>query len=159
MEEIKEILLGLTQKVDKLTQGQEALQQDVGTLKSDVGTLKSDVEILKQGQKALEARQDKMEFEHNDMKQAITYLIELQKEMRREMREGLQKNHDEIREVNQRLAVFQEDITRKVNVLFDADATRREHLEFYDKKIPEMNTELFNHSIRIKNLESKVVGV
>lgn len=165
MEEIKEILLGLTHKVDKIEQGQKELCQGQKELCKRQEVLEQGQkelckrqEVLEHGQKSLEARQDKMEFEHKDMKEAITYLIALQKEMRKEMREGLQKNHDEIRAVNQRLAVFQEEITKKVNVLFDADATRKEHLEFYDKKIPEISAELFNHSVRIKNLESKVVG-
>ena len=74
-----------------------------------------------------------------------------QKEMKEELLE-------EIHGVNKRLAVFQEEITPKINILLDADKTRQELLEIHDLEITEIREEQFKHSVRIKNLERKVIG-
>ena len=66
--------------------------------------------------------------------------------------------YKEFRQSKQRLAVFEDEIIRKINVLFDADESKREFLEVHDMEIPEIKSELFEHDIRIKNLEKKVIG-
>ena len=72
-----------------------------------------------------------------------------QEEMREEFTKGL-------RETNQRLAAFQEDITKKVNILLDADKARQELLEIHDAQISEISKTQFEHSTKINILEQKV---
>lgn len=78
--------------------------------------------------------------------------------MQEQIKEGDERNYKEIRAVNQRLAVFEHEITKKIDALFDADTTRKELLEIHDDEIPEIKSKLFEHSIRIDILESKVIG-
>lgn len=99
--------------------------------------LKQSFVELSKGQEELKKRQDNLE--------------KSQKEMKNELLE-------EIHEVNQRLAVFQEEITLKVNILLDADKARQELLEIHDSEITEVREEQFKHSVRITNLEKKVIG-
>ena len=69
-----------------------------------------------------------------------------------------EKLFKEIHAVNERLAACQLVNGKKVDVLFDADETRKQLLEIHDEEIPEIKSTLFNYDIRIKNLESKVIG-
>ena len=103
------------------------MQKGMNSMQKDIKTMKTDIINLKHGQEALEKL---MISKYDELKQ-------------------------EIREVNGRLAVFQEEMTRKVNVLFDADLTRQEHLESYDKELARFMEKTDNHSIRIEILEAK----
>ena len=151
MEEMKSMLVKLCEGQERLEKHtQELIEEQIEIRKEQAEIRKEQVEIRKE-QKSIKGNHKTLMDEHKDMKEAIHYLIELQKEMRNEMRKGF-------RELNERLAVCQIENGKKVDVLFDADETRKQHLEQHDKEIPEIKSTLFEHAMRIKNLESKVVG-
>ncbi len=97
----------------------------------------------------------------DEIKQMLVGIQNSQEELKQGL-ENLQavdkKLHKEIREVNSRLAAFQIEMSQKVQTLFDADLTRKENMEDYDERLQNISSELFNHSVRINNLEQKVVG-
>ena len=132
-------------------------------IKSMLVKLCDDVKRLSEGQ--------------DELTETVKRLDEGQNEIRKEMAEGLSKVRQdildevipkiravegklfkEIRAVNERLAACQLVNGKKVDVLFDADETRRQLLEIHDEEIPEIKSTLFNYDIRIKNLESNVIG-
>lgn len=82
----------------------------------------------------------------------------VEEKLHKEIQSVDKKLHKEIREVNSRLAAFQIEMSQKVQTLFDADLTRRENMEDYDERLQNISSELFNHSVRINDLEQKVVG-
>ena len=86
-----------------------------------------------------------------NMQQDVKRLEHGQNEMKKELKQ-------EVRGVNQRLAVFQEDITPKINILFDADETRKELLDIHDSEICNIKQEQFEHTLKINRLEQKVIG-
>lgn len=172
MEEMKSMLVKLCEGQEKLIEGQESLEKHYQELKEEQIEIRKEQTAIREEQAEIRKEQTEIKQEqksikedhktimddhkilmeeHKDMKEAIHYLIELQKEMRKEMRQGF-------RELNERLAVCQIENGKKVDVLFDADETRKQHLEQHDKEIPEIKSTLFEHAMRIKNLESKVVG-
>lgn len=100
-----------------------------------------------------------------EMKEILCEIKKQQNEIQQqqiEMKESIarleEKQEKGFREVNQRAAIFQEEITAKVNILLDADITRQELLDIHDSEITELREEQFKHSVRISNLETKVVG-
>lgn len=115
--------------------------------------------ILKKGQDELKFGQDELKQDVSELKQDVSELKERQErlEIRQGRLEGIQEEmREELRETNQRLAAFQEDITKKVNILLDADKARQELLEIHDAEISEISKKQFEHSTRINILEQKV---
>ena len=92
-----------------------------------------------------------MQGQMNNMQHDIKRLENKQEETTKELKQ-------EIRAVNQRLAVFQEDITPKIQALFDADETRKELLDIHDSEICDIKREQFEHTLKIERLEQKVIG-
>lgn len=143
--EAKEILLAIQSKVENLQGSVENLQSTVSKLQDTVEKMQGDIVDLKQGQENLR-------------EEMLSKLEETEARLCKKIEEGDERNYQEIRAVNQRLAVYQEETSKRVDTLFDADTTRLELLEIHDEEIPEIKSELYNHSIRIKILESKTVG-
>ena len=83
----------------------------------------------------------------------------VEKNLHEEIKATEQKLHEETREVNARLAAFQIEMSQKAQTLFDADQTRKEKLEDYDERIQNISSQLFEHSVRIKNLEHVAVNL
>ena len=104
-------------------------------------------EILFDMQEQMHGMQNQM----HGMQDSIEGLKQGQEQIKEELTQ-------EIRLVNQRLAVFQEDITPKIDILFDADKTRQELLEIHDSEICDIKKEQFEHTLRIERLEHKVIG-
>ena len=151
MEEIKAMLVKLCEGQERLEQSQNALRQEFKIeLNGAMNTLRQEFKTELNG--AMNALRQEFKTELNGAINALrqefkTALSELKKELLKE-----------IRAVNQRLAACQLENGKKVDVLFDADETRKQLLEIHDEEIPEIKSTLFNYDIRIKNLESKVIG-
>ena len=146
MDEIKEILLDMQKSQNEM---------------------KHSILELKDGQNKLEQNLNKkIEDVREELKEDIGNVREELKEdignVKEELKQEMDKLKDEVdnklRKVNQRLAVFQEEITKKVDVLIDADITRQEHIEIHDIEITEIREGQFEHDVKIKNLEKKVIG-
>lgn len=134
MDELKAMISMMLNVQTTMQEGMNSMQSDMNkmqkgmnSMQKDIKTMQKDIVNLKHGQEALE-------------KLMISKYDELTQE---------------IRAVNGRLAVFQEEMTRKVNVLFDTDLTRQQHLESYDKELQQLMEKTTNHSIRIEILEAK----
>lgn len=69
-----------------------------------------------------------------------------------------QRLMEEIRKLNQRLVLYQEEIGRKVDILIDADNARCDLLEIHDSEIREIKEQQFNLTARVSNLETRVIG-
>ena len=124
----------------------------------EIKEIKEILKILKGGQDELKKSQDELKKSQDDLKKSQDDLKKSQERLEQNQKEMKEELLEEIHEVNKRLAVFQEEITPKVNILLDADKTRQELLEIHDSEITEIREKQFNHSVRITNLEKRVIG-
>ena len=130
LKEIKQILVGMQGKMDGMQGQMDSMQGQMDSMQGQMNNMQGQMNNMQQDIKRLENKQD-----------------ETTKELKQE-----------IREVNQRLAVFQEDVTPKINILFDADETRKELLEIHESEICNIKQEQFEHTLKINRLEQKVIG-
>ena len=61
--------------------------------------------------------------------------------------------HDDIKKLNNRFTVFDLEINKKIDTLFDAITANNEKHDLFEKSIVSLNTKTFNHDIRISVLE------
>ncbi len=117
------------------------LKNQIVELRNDVNQLKNDVAQLKKEQKEMKA--DILELKVN------------QKEMQNIIKD-MHKNMIamEIRQ-DKNLAEFRKEVNRKFDTLSKTDNKIKTMLKNH---YTEIKSELFSHSIRIKNLEEKVIG-
>ena len=62
-----------------------------------------------------------------------------------------------VRELKEDFAVFDFEINRKIDTLFDANTVNQEKHDFFQEKISSLEAKSFNQNIRIYNLEDKVL--
>lgn len=144
--------------MNKIEEILRLIQNDIAYLKENVGTLKTGQNELILGQKILKKNQEELKASQEELKirQERLELRQLRLEGNQEaMREEFT---NELRKTNQRLAVFQEEFTKKVNILLDADKARQDLLEIHDSEISEVKEKQFEHTTRINILEKKVIG-
>ena len=135
MDEIKQMLVGIQNSQEELKQGLEKLNDKIDVV------------------------EEKLHKEIQSVEESLHKEIQsVEESLHKEIQSVDKKLHKEIREVNSRLAAFQIEMSQKVQTLFDADLTRRENMEDYDERLQNISSELFNHSVRINDLEQKVVG-
>ena len=113
------------------------MQDQINGMQDQMNGMQNSIGALQQGQEEIKQEQSNMKNEMQQMNERLT---------------------QEVRAGNQRLAVFQEDITPKINILFDADATRKELLDIHDSEICNIKQEQFEHTLKINRLEQKVIG-
>ena len=141
MEEIKEMLINIQNSQEELKEGQLILHGEIKTVEQ---RLHNEIQTVEKNlHEEIKATEQKL---HNEIQ-----IVE--KNLRNEIKVTEQKLHEETREVNARLAAFQIEMSQKAQTLFDADQTRKEKLEDYDERIQNISSQLFEHSVRIKNLE------
>ena len=169
-DKIVEIISGKWYNIFIFLQGGENMEEMKAMLVKlcdNVKTLCDDVKRLDKGQDEMrkEWKQDLARVEGKLSKEICAVEGKLSKEicaveekLSKEIYVVEEKLFKEIRAVNERLAACQLVNGKKVDVLFDADETRKQLLEIHDEEIPEIKSTLFNYDIRIKNLESKVIG-
>ena len=147
MEEIKEILVGMQGQMNNM-QGQMDNMQVSFEQKLEEGLQNVKDEIRAEMKEGLEGVKNEIRSEVKESLQSIKDGMQyLEKNLTKKIEEG-----------NQRLAVFQQDITPKINILFDADETRKELLDIHDSEICNIKKEQFEHTLKINRLEQKVIG-
>ena len=124
MEEIKEILVGMQGQIN-------GLQGQFNGMQNQMNNMQNSIENIQQGQEEIKQEQSNMKKEMKHKDERLT---------------------QEVRAVNQRLAVFQEDITPKINVLFDADKTKQEHLDIHDSEICEIRKKQSAYDFKVLTL-------
>ena len=62
-------------------------------------------------------------------------------------------NQESIKKLNDNFTVFDFEINKKIDTLFDAITANNEKHDFFEKSIVSLNTKTFNHDIRISVLE------
>ena len=65
----------------------------------------------------------------------------------------LKETKESLKNLNDRFTVFDFEINRKVDTLFDAITSNDEKHDVFEKSIVSLNTKTFNHDIRISVLE------
>ena len=60
---------------------------------------------------------------------------------------------ENVNDLNNRFTVFDFEINRKVDTLFDAITANKEKHDLFEQSIVSLNTKTFNHDIRISVLE------
>lgn len=152
MDELKAMISSLQttmqESMNTMQEGMNKMQNDMKKMQSDMNKMQNTINKMQKGMNSMQ----------KDIKTMQTDIVNLkhgQEALEKLMISKYDELKQEIREVNGRLAVFQEEMTRKVNVLFDADLTRQEHLESYDKELARLMEKTDNHSIRIEILEAK----
>ena len=145
MDELKAMISSLQ---TTMQEGMNKMQNDMKKMQSDMNKMQNTINKMQKGMNSMQKDIKTMQIDIVNLKHGQEALEKLMISKYDELKQ-------EIREVNGRLAVFQEEMTRKVNVLFDADLTRQEHLESYDKQLEQLMEKTDNHSIRIEILEAK----
>ena len=79
-------------------------------------------------------------------------LDNLEKEFK-STQEEVQNLSKEVKDLNNRFTVFDFEINRKVDTIFDAITVNNEKHDLFEKSIVSLNTKTFNHDIRISVLE------
>ena len=65
----------------------------------------------------------------------------------------LKSTQDSIKKLNDNFTVFDFEINKKIDTLFDAITVNNEKYDLFEKSIISLNTKTFNHDIRISVLE------
>ena len=65
----------------------------------------------------------------------------------------VKSNQETIKKLNDSFTVFDFEINKKVDTLFDAITSNNDKHEVFEKSIVSLNTKTFNHDIRISILE------
>ncbi len=65
----------------------------------------------------------------------------------------VKSNQESIRKLNDNFTVFDFEINKKIDTLFDAITANNEKHDLFEKSIVSLNTKTFNHDIRISVLE------
>ena len=154
MEEIKEILLNMQNKMDGMQGQMDGMQDKMDNMQ---------VSFEQKLEEGLQSVKDEIRTEMQEGLLGVKNDIRSEvKESLQSIKEGMQyleKNlTNKIEEGNQRLAVFQQEITPKINILFDADETRKEKLKIHDSEIGNIKQEQFEHALKINRLEQQVIG-
>ena len=71
--------------------------------------------------------------------------------------ETLKEISTELQNLNNKFTVFDYEINRKIDSLFDAFVVNTEKDTVHEEKIESMGEKILNHDIRISNLEGKVL--
>lgn len=74
-----------------------------------------------------------------------------------EMQLELKDTQEVVKYLNQSFTKFDYEINRKIDTLFDAYTTNKENNSVNEKNIISLEAKVFNHDIRISNLEDKVL--
>ena len=61
--------------------------------------------------------------------------------------------------LNQNFTKFDYEINKKIDTLFDAYTTNKDEITVQENNILSLDAKVFNHDIRISNLEDKVLTV
>ena len=139
MEEMKEILLNMQQGMYDMKNQMNGMQNKMDNMQ---------VSFEQKLEKGLQNVKDEIRAEVKESLQSI-------KDGMQYLENNLTKKIDE---GNQRLAVYQHDVTQETKALFDADETRKEKLEIHDLEIGNIKQEQFEHTLKINRLEQKVIG-
>ena len=67
--------------------------------------------------------------------------------------ENLESLEESVKNLNNNFTVFDFEINKKIDTLFDAITANNEKHDVFEKSIVSLNTETFNHDIRISVLE------
>ena len=152
MDELKAMISSLQ---TTMQEGMNKMQNDMNNMQTDMKNMQNDINNMQKSINNMQKGMNNMQKDMKSMQNDIVNLKKGQEALEKLMISKYDELTKEIRAVNARLAVFQEEMTRKVNVLFDADLTRQQHLESYDKELQQLMEKTTNHSIRIEILEAK----
>jgi chromosome segregation ATPase len=143
---------GLTkndQLIQQLVEGQKEL-------KTDVAVLKTDVALLKEGQEELKTDVALLKEGQEELKTDVASLKEGQEELRTDVAE-LKTDVAELKEGQNKLTAvvinIENILLTKLNVLFDADSSRRVALEMVREDQSAQYKKLEEHEMRILRLE------
>ena len=64
-----------------------------------------------------------------------------------------------VKYLNNNFIKFDYEINKKIDTLFDAFTTNNEKDSVHEENIVSLNSKVFNHDIRISNLEDKILAV
>ena len=103
---------------------------------------------LEEGQQDSNKRLEKVEIELKDTKKELKELAKDTNQRLGKVELGLRNNNEMVIDLRQRFTVFDYEINRKIDTLFDSDTVNREN-------IVSLNVKNYNHDTRITNLENK----
>ena len=106
---------------------------------------------LEEGQKNTNQRLVKLEEGQKDTNQRLVKLEEGQKDINQRLEKveiGLKDTNELLMDLRQRFVVFDFEINKKIDTLFDSDSVNKEN-------IVSLNVKNYNHDTRISNLENK----
>ena len=71
--------------------------------------------------------------------------------------ETLKELSTEVKDLNNKFTVFDYEINKKIDSLFDAFVVNTEKDSVHEEKIDSLDEKIFDHGIRISNLENKIL--
>ena len=149
---------------------EEIVLKKLDTLEVDMGTLKTEVKGINQRldnhDKEFKSIQEEITTIHNELKETHNKIKETNNKLKetnnqlketnnklKETQEVVQNLSENVKDLNNRFTVFDFEINRKVDTLFDAITANKEKHDLFEKSIVSLNTKTFNHDIRISVLE------
>jgi len=142
--EFEEIVLEKLEALDKKTTNTDKVIQEVVLKKLekldalDERTKNTDKvieEVILKKLDTLEVKFDNLETEVGSLKAEV------------------KDTNENVKDLNNRFTVFDFEINKKIDTLFDAITANDEKHEVFEKSIVSLNTKTFNHDIRISVLE------
>lgn len=129
--EFEEIVLKKLDELGEMTKGNSTRLDNLETMtKENTARLNNLEKITKDSLKRL----DNLEFELKDTQEVVIAF-------------------------SQNFASFEHKFIQKVDTLFDAYSINGEHHTYYDESISSLKGKVFNHDIRIENLENRNLKV
>ena len=116
-------------------------------------------ERTKNTEKELKSTQEEIRTIHNELKETHNKIKETNNKLEetnnklKETQETVQNLSENVKDFNNRFTVFDFEINKKVDTLFDAITANKEKHDLFEKSIVSLNTKTFNHDIRISVLE------
>ena len=163
--EFEELVL---KKLGNLEVNVKDTNQRLGKLETEVKDTKNNLKDLSTN---VNQRLGKLEVEVKDNNQRLGKLETEVKDTKNELKDlatnvnqrlgkleiEVKDTGEVVKDIRQRFIKFDYEINKKIDTLFDANTVNLEKHTSFEKKISSLDSETFNHDIRISNLEDRVL--
>ncbi len=145
--EFEEVVL---KKLDVLTTEVKDTNQRLSNLEEEVNDTKQRLSTLENEVKDTNQRLNTLEI---DVKETKQDLQELSKETKQNLLQLAKDTNEIVTDLRQKFVVFDFEINKKIDTLFDANTVNLEKHVYFQEKIISLDEKNFNHDIRISALE------
>jgi len=121
------------------------LKNYMNDMKADMNSMKADMNSMKADMNSMKA----------DNKKRDSILLSLKNDMN-DVKADINSMKADISHISGRVAVIEHEHGEKIQALLDGEVAILDKLDLFEKRFESDEQDIENHSIRIRNLESKV---